>query len=120
MLSCACVCRPDDMVVAAIISLQDPVGSHPDDIMHWIQVIACRPLPPFMKFVASEPVHQIGSGACMINSIYYMTRYILRQAFQIPYACPHHILLQCCALLVNEFLTVSFVVLYGNCRITTP
>ncbi|CAK0747488.1 hypothetical protein CVIRNUC_001769 [Coccomyxa viridis] len=28
---------PDDMVVAAIISLQDPVGSHPDDIMHWIQ-----------------------------------------------------------------------------------
>lgn len=31
-------CRPDDMVVAAIISLQDPVGSHPDDIMHWIQV----------------------------------------------------------------------------------
>ena len=28
------------MVVAAIISLQDPVGSHPDDIMHWIQVPA--------------------------------------------------------------------------------
>ena len=35
-------CRPDDMVVAAIISLQDPVGSHPDDIMHWIQVSHAR------------------------------------------------------------------------------
>ena len=38
-LSKVCLRRPDDMVVAAIISLQDPVGSHPDDIMHWIQVL---------------------------------------------------------------------------------
>ena len=38
VLSSWLLCRPDDMVVAAIISLQDPVGSHPDDIMHWIQV----------------------------------------------------------------------------------
>ena len=30
--------RPDDMVVAAIISLQDPLGSHPDDIIAWIEV----------------------------------------------------------------------------------
>ncbi|BDA41692.1 probable single myb histone 4 at N-terminal half [Coccomyxa sp. Obi] len=28
---------PDDMVVAAIISLQDPVGSHPEDIIRWIE-----------------------------------------------------------------------------------
>ncbi|KAK9908614.1 hypothetical protein WJX75_000498 [Coccomyxa subellipsoidea] len=28
---------PDDMVVAAIISLQDPVGSHPEDISRWIE-----------------------------------------------------------------------------------
>lgn len=31
-------CSPDDMVVAAIISLQDPVGSHPEDISRWIEV----------------------------------------------------------------------------------
>ena len=32
------------MVVAAIISLQDPVGSHPEDISRWIEV---RPSPAF-------------------------------------------------------------------------
>ena len=26
------------MVVAAIISLQSPIGSHTDDILHWIEV----------------------------------------------------------------------------------
>ena len=43
-LSMMCLRRPDDMVVAAIISLQDPVGSHLDDIMHWIQVLSCLPM----------------------------------------------------------------------------
>lgn len=32
------VCSVDDMVVAAVISLQDPVGSGPDDICAWIEV----------------------------------------------------------------------------------
>lgn len=31
-------CSVDDMVVAAVISLQDPVGSGPDDICAWIEV----------------------------------------------------------------------------------
>ena len=34
------VCSVDDMVVAAVISLQDPVGSGPGDICAWIEV--CR------------------------------------------------------------------------------
>ena len=33
-----CACRVDDMVVAAVISLQDPVGSGADDICTWIEV----------------------------------------------------------------------------------
>lgn len=31
-------CSVDDMVVAAVISLQDPVGSGADDICTWIEV----------------------------------------------------------------------------------
>lgn len=31
-------CSVDDMVVAAVISLQDPVGSGLDDICTWIEV----------------------------------------------------------------------------------
>ena len=40
------VCSVDDMVVAAVISLQDPVGSGPDDICAWIEVrrLAFSPL----------------------------------------------------------------------------
>lgn len=32
------ICRVDDMVVAAVISLQHPLGSGPDDICAWIEV----------------------------------------------------------------------------------
>ena len=34
-------CSVDDMVVAAVISLQDPVGSDADDICTWIEVTCC-------------------------------------------------------------------------------
>ena len=31
-------CRIEDMVVAAVISLQNPLGSGPDEICTWIEV----------------------------------------------------------------------------------
>ena len=39
------VCSVDDMVVAAVISLQHPVGSGPDDICAWIEVCKLAFLP---------------------------------------------------------------------------
>lgn len=41
-------CRPDDMVVAAIISLQSPIGSHTDDILHWIEVRGTQSWSPLL------------------------------------------------------------------------
>jgi hypothetical protein len=49
---------PDDMVVAAIISLQDPIGSHQEDIMSWIEARTLHILLPCHSCLSHAPCAQ--------------------------------------------------------------